>query len=282
MNAILVPTDFSACAAFATQTAMDIASRNKAAIHLFTTIDIQEDWSKLSEEEKNKNPEAIQKIRNAEVLLKEWENKATAKNINIQTAWSEGNLIENIQAYVEEYKIDFIVMGSHGASGKNEFFIGSNTQKVVRTVHCPILIVKEELNTFNPKKVVFASEFEEAEKEAFQYLLDLVRPFNPEIHLLEVNTSSWFGQPFVLAKASMEDFKVMCGELKCFLHFYRDWSIEAGIRNLSEEIGADLIAIANLQRRPVKRMFSGSNVEALVNHANAPVLSIDFPKVNTH
>ncbi|MFT7452175.1 MAG: nucleotide-binding universal stress UspA family protein, partial [Patescibacteria group bacterium] len=51
---------------------------------------------------------------------------------------------------------------------------------------------------------------------------------------------------------------------------------DAGIRHLSDELGADLIAISNEKRHPIKRIFSGSNVEALVNHAEIPILSIDF------
>jgi nucleotide-binding universal stress UspA family protein len=276
MKNILVPTDFSACATYATKVAFDIALNFGATVHLFTKINIHFNWSNLSEEEKIQYPEDRQKIHNTELLLNEWQRIAKERKITLKTAWSGGDLIKNISDYTEDFKVDFIIMGSHGLSGKNEYFVGSNTQRVVRTVHCPVLIVKEELSAFQPTKVVFASEFNEIEKESFQYLLNFVRPFNPEIHLLEVNTSSWFGQPYALVKASMDDFKAMCGDLKCYTHFYRDWSVDAGIRNLSEEIGADLISISNLQRRPLKRMFSGSNVEALVNHADAPVLSIDF------
>jgi nucleotide-binding universal stress UspA family protein len=73
----------------------------------------------------------------------------------------------------------------------------------------------------------------------------------------------------------MNDFKAMCGQLDCKVHFHRDWTVDAGIRHLSEGIGADLIAISNEQRHPLKRIFTGSNVEALVNHSDIPVLSID-------
>ena len=277
MKNILVPTDFSACATFATKAAFDIAAYYGATVHLYTKINIHNNWINLSAEEKQQYAEDRQRIHNTELLLDEWKRKAIERQIPIKVNWSGGNLIENIRDYTTTYNIDFIVMGSHGMGGKNEYFIGSNTQKVVRTIHCPVLVVKGELSDHKLKKVIFASDFSEAEKKSFEYLLDFVKPFNPEIHLLEVNVSSWFGQPYALVKACMDDFKKMCGDLKCYTHFYRDWSVDAGVRNLSEEIGADLISISNTQRRPLRRMFKGSNVEALVNHANLPVLSIDFP-----
>lgn len=278
MKNILVPTDFSACATYATKVAFELAEFYNAKIHLYTKLDIHSDWGSFSELEKQMYPEDLQKIHNAEELFEEWIEKAAEKNILIETSWSGGKLIEVVSDYVDKYSIDFIVMGSHGRSGKRELFIGSNTQRVVRTVHCPVFIVKEDLSNYKINKVVFASSFDETEKEAFQYLLDFVKPFNPEIHLVQINTSSWFSQPYILAKKSMNDFKKMCSPMNCETHFYRDWTVDAGIRNLVEKIGANLIAISNKQRHPLKRIFAGSNVEAVVNHAEVPVLSIDFSK----
>lgn len=279
MKNILVPTDFSACATFATKAAFELAKFYDATIHLYSKINIHYDWIHLSPEEQKQYPEDLQKIHNTELLLNEWVRKAKEQNIKLESTWSPGKLLDDIKAYIENYQIDFIVMGSHGSSGKNEFFIGSNTQKVVRLVHCPVMVIKKELSNNTLSKVVFASDFSEKEKKAFRYFLDFVRPFKPEVHLLQVNTSSWFGQPYILAKSAMDDFKAICGDLTCYTHFYRDWSVDAGIRHLSEDIGADLIAVSNQIRHPLKRIFSGSNVEALVNHADAPVLSIDFPSM---
>lgn len=277
MKNILVPTDFSACATHATNAAFEIAHTTGASIHLYTNIDIDTQWEFWSETQKKEYPQALQKIRNAKALLSQWQEKATEEGVGFHSHWSGGNLVQYIKQYTKDNQIDFIVMGSHGTSGKNEYFIGSNTQKVVRMVHCPVMVIKNEINSTSLRKVAFASNFDEVEKKAFQYLLDFVRQFQPEIHLLQINTSSWFTQPYPLVKESMEDFKAMCGDLKCYTHFYRDWTIDAGIRHLAEDIGADLIAISNQKKHPIKRMFSGSNVEALVNHADIPVLSIDFP-----
>lgn len=279
MKNILVPTDFSACATYATKAAMDIAAYYQANVHLYTVLPIHKNWSNLSRAEQMTRVEDLQSIHNAEQLFEEWKSLAKERNIELSCGWSAGNLIEMIKEYCEDYHIDFITMGSHGASGKNEHFIGSNTQKVVRSVHCPVLIVKNDMEDYKIKRVVFASDFDENDKIAFQYFLNFVTPFQPEVHLLAVNTSSWFGQPYILMKEAMNDFKEMCGDLKCHTHFYRDWTVDAGIRHLTEEVGANLIGISNQERHTIKRIFAGSNVEALVNHAPVPVLSIDFSKV---
>ena len=50
-------------------------------------------------------------------------------------------------------------MGSHGASGFQEMFIGSNAEKVVRNSTIPTLVIKKEEETFKADSLVFASDF---------------------------------------------------------------------------------------------------------------------------
>ena len=55
--------------------------------------------------------------------------------------------------------VDLIVMGSHGASGFKEMFIGSNAEKVVRNSEVPVLIIKQKEDNFQVNDFVFASDF---------------------------------------------------------------------------------------------------------------------------
>ncbi len=48
----------------------------------------------------------------------------------------------------EKNNIDLIVMGSQGASGLQEMFIGSNTEKVVRRSNVPVLVIKTSVEDF--------------------------------------------------------------------------------------------------------------------------------------
>ena len=54
---------------------------------------------------------------------------------------------EQINAASTDLGADLIVMGSHGASGIKEMFVGSNAEKVVRTSEVPVLVIKNEHET---------------------------------------------------------------------------------------------------------------------------------------
>lgn len=274
MKNIFVPTDFSACASFAVEVSMQLAHYYEAKLHLYSCLDLPWNWQTMAEEERARNPEALQKIANADTLFEKI--KTNNPTLEIIATTSGGSLLENITDYVKNCGIDILIMGSYGASGKNEFFIGSNTQKAVRLVHCPVLVIKNKIEKLRFDKVVFASSFNEDEKESFKKFLKIITPFKPEIHLLAVHTSEFFGAPYILQNAAMNDFMELGMAFSCEKHIMSDFSVDAGVRFFADEIGADLVAISNHHRHPLKRMLVGSNVEAIVNHSDLPVLTIDY------
>ncbi len=276
MKSILAPTDFSACARQATDAAAELARRFGASLHLLTCIDIPPNWDSLTPREKAQLPEAQQLIYNTQVLLSDL--KRSYPGVDVKTDFCGGRVVREIIRYTNRYAIDFVVMGSHGAGGKNEYFIGSNTQKVVREIHCPVLVIKEPLEEVDFSKVVFASSFLEEEKESFLQFKDFVKHFVPEIHLVEIHTSSLLDPPLIVSQEAMEGFRELCAPFSCKTHVHRNFNIERGIRAFADEVGASLIGISNHNRHPLKRMLVGSNVEALINHSSIPVLSIDYEK----
>ena len=272
---IFVPTDFSDCAGYAVDAAIKFAERFGSAIYLYHCVDLPQNWDKLSAEKYASVLAEMQTISNAEIFLDEI--KVKHPNIDISRIISGGNLYENMVKYIEEYSIDLIIMGSHGTSGKNEFFIGSHTQKAVRMIkHCPVLIVKDKIKKLDFKKVVYASGFNENERETFLKFKKMMLPFLPEIHLLAVHTSHFFDAPYILQHEAMDYYIKLAEPLVCKKHILRDFSVDTGTRSFAKAIDADLIGISNHYRHPLKRMLVGSNVEALVNHSAIPVMTIDY------
>lgn len=275
MKKILVPTDFSYCAKYALDAAVKLAQQHEAELYLFHHIkSLPEGWHKMMDLERSLQKELLQEVENVEVLLADL--KAKFSSVKIQTGYLGGRFTKAMQFIVEQENIDLLVMGSHGASGKTEYFIGSNAQKVVRQVHCPALVIKEPVEEIDFKKVVFASGFGEQDKAALRQLVELMKPYNPELHLVYINTDPFWGLPYTTIMQLMNEFKPICAPLDCKLHYFRDLAIERGVRYIADDLNADLIAISNYERHPLKRLFLGSNVEMLVNHAEIPVLSLDY------
>ena len=163
-------------------------------------------------------------------------------------------------------------MGSHGASGFKEMFIGSNAEKVVRNSEIPVLIIKKEAGDFEVKKFVFASDFADEIKKPFAKVVEFANKFDAELHLVMINTPSSF-KPTHIANEIMSSFIAGFNINKLATHIYNDVNVESGVLNFTNSIDADLIGMSTHGRKGLAHFFNGSISEDLVNHAVKPVVT---------
>ncbi len=285
MFKILVPTDFSPCATYAMDAALQIAVKLHGEIHLYHRTDVPSNWSELNEKEKQCYPKIKMDIANIQTRLNILEEQIAEKyeEVKIVSSFSYGHLLNNIVSYAEAYEIDLIVMGSHGASGLSEWLIGSNTQKIVRLAHCPVLTIKKAVGNIDFKHIVFASNFDENLKPAFRKLLDFVRHFDAHIHLLTIDTPSFYREPQYAVRKSMESFKAMCRDkVKCTLHEESGNSELKGLANFVAQNDIEMVAMATHGRKYLARAIMGSMAEMVVNHLEVPVLTINLQSILEH
>src|SRR5690606_16862043 len=169
--------------------------------------------------------------------------------------------------------VDFIVMGSHGASGFQEMFVGSNTEKVVRTSEVPVLVIKADTPEFKANNFVFASDFADEIKKPFPKMVEFAKFFNAHMHLVTINTPNNFKSTAV-AQRIMEDFVEGYNLENYSLHIYNDTNVERGILNFANSIQADVIGMCTHGRTGFAHFFNGSISEDLVNHASRPVITV--------
>ncbi|NJO91882.1 MAG: universal stress protein [Chloroflexia bacterium] len=75
--------------------------------------------------------------------------------IDIDTIVEMGNPADTICKVASKNNFDLIVMGTHGASGLREFFMGSTAFQVVKNSQCPVLTIPGNWNRTEFKKVIF-------------------------------------------------------------------------------------------------------------------------------
>ncbi|MBT8318858.1 MAG: universal stress protein, partial [Gramella sp.] len=179
---------------------------------------------------------------------------------------------EGIMEIGKEKKCDLIVMGSHGARGFQEMFIGSNTEKVVRHSEIPVLVIKNEIPEFEISNFVYATDANPAQKDVLRKAINFANTMGATVHLLFVNTPN----DFVTSKEAHQKLKefVQDQDIDHYkIHIYNDISVEQGILNFANKIDAGLIGIGTHGRKGLAHFFNGSISEDLVNHARRPVVT---------
>jgi len=273
MKRILVPIDFSKEAEAAARVAANIAKKTNSEIYLLhmlelpvTTIDPAE-MNTISSE-----PQIIYFMKLAHKKFETFKKLPFLKGLKVIETVQFQHAFSGIIDESKKNKIDLIVMGSQGASGLQEMFIGSNTEKVVRKSHIPVLVIKKNIKDFDIKNIVFASDFNKESKSTFQRVIDFAHLFDARIHLLYINTIHNFNTSENIEKriiAFMNDFDF--GNYTT--HIYNDISIEKGILSFARNINADLIALNTHGRSGLSQLFNGSVGQELANHALRPVIT---------
>jgi nucleotide-binding universal stress UspA family protein len=270
MKRILVPTDFSPQAENALKVAAIIAQKNNAEIYLEHSLDLPGNLTTGSSS--SAKPESIYFIKLANQKFEEVLKKDYLKPIDVHEAIGHGEIYDDVQLTVEDKNIDLIVMGSHGTSGFKEMFIGSNVEKVVRTSKIPVLVIKNQHETFDIKDFVFATDFTEECRKPFEQAQKFANAIGAKMHLLFVNSPNDFKTTAEI-NTIFKKFLKGADNQDYTLNVYNDISVEKGVLGFTKEINAQLIGMSTHGRKGLSHFFNGSISEDLVNHAKMPVIT---------
>jgi nucleotide-binding universal stress UspA family protein len=116
---------------------------------------------------------------------------AGAAEVNRRVFAQEGRAYETIVARARSQRADLLVMGTHGRSAVNRALLGSVTEKVLRTVPCPVLTVPPTARpmTVAPvalKQILCPIDYSPSSSRALTYALDLGRQTGGCVTVLHV------------------------------------------------------------------------------------------------
>ncbi|WP_235296431.1 universal stress protein [Portibacter marinus] len=205
---------------------------------------------------------------------------AVAYDVDYTIQVGTGKFKKAVNDLIKAEGIDLIVMGSNGISDLKEQVFGSHAEKVIENISCSVLIIKDIKLNKTIKDVVFASSYNEMDKEVFRYFLNFFKlPKDAMIHLLMVDTYSFFNQPTLVVKEQFEGFAKLARPYSTKKHFYHGISVEEGITRFMEEEKPDLLIMSNKYSRLIRSAFSsGSKMVATFHQNQFPFLAIDYDK----
>jgi len=281
MKKILVPCDFSESSIQAYEFALNLAEKAHAEVFVLKVIDLPF----MYETSFGPTPEYVDPS-----TLKYLEEDAINKFESIKSRFARkdkvtfnilrGSVTFMLQRYAEDNKIDLIVMGTRGASGWKEYWIGSNTEKVVRYSPVPVLAIRKSFDLSKIKNIVFPTTLHLDQNELISRVKELQFFFSATLHLLLVNTPG----NMLRTKEEMdlmEEFARHYNLSHYTLNTRNDFSEQDGIINFTHEIKADMIAMGTHGRRGLAHLFMGSVTEDVVNHVDCPIWTFSVRNKNS-
>ena len=281
MKKILVPTDFSESSMHPLKYAADLAKIHNASVYILhiTTMPSYyvSDFKNYAEHDSELN-QGVGWMKNLSVFkLNELKANPMFDSLNVVCVLKLGyNIYDEIYKYADELKPDIIIMGSQTAGKRAKYKIGSNTERVIRYTEIPVLAIRKNTSPNKIKKVVFASKFEKDALKVYPFADLFIKHFDPQVHLLYINTKSNFREYEDIRNQISEFKKHFQRELKIIVRAAKN--IDEGIVRYAKSINANLIMLGVKRKKGLSLYLADRITEGVVNLSDIPVLAIDNPK----
>lgn len=272
MKTIISAIDFSDCSINALEHAVSIARSSKSDLLML--------WVN--------NPYTTKTILSSDMsddLVDEVEHQFT-KLINkygpelpeskIDYIIREGKVYKEVVNQARESEAWLIVAGTHGSSGFEELWMGSNANRIVTSAPCPIITIRSGIEISRKlERIVMPMDSTMETRQKVPFTCELAKAFNAEIHVVAVYTTT------------VEDVR---NRVMSYAKQAVKYLKENGVRNIlteldaenlstatieyAQKVDANLISIMTEQEKTAINLWLGPYAQQMVHHSPIPVLSI--------
>ena len=278
MKKILVPTDFSENSEKALKFAAEVALKSQGRIELINVNSEVMYTPTIPEYSVTQSDDVDKYAEVADARLFDMKNKFNLDvkyaNIDMEAYVEEGFLHNTLKRIALEDGCDLVVMGTQGSTGASEFFVGSNTEKVIRTAITPVLVVPSAAVNTDFKTVVLTTTLKSDQLKVFQTTAQWQRLFGFDVKILYINNPAGFDSNEEIGEGSGKYCKAVGLEKTTIYSTTNVFNEEKAIHHFADEWGADLIIMGTHQRQGVSHMLFGSLTEDTANHSKIPVLCV--------
>lgn len=271
MKSIIVAIDFSKGSIHALKYAIHIANRAGADINMIwvdNTSSSEVVYSQFTNEERLEHKKSFEELKN--------EYRGQLKNGHLDFLMRKGKVHQEVAKAARQKDADLIIAGTHGVTGYEEYWIGSNAYRIVTYAPCPVITIRNDY-TFGEgiHDIIFPIDSSVETKQKLPFTAGLAQMFNARIHVLGLYSTNLKS----LQKRIDNNVDHVLNYLKkenitYNEHRERTDNMTRLILKFADEQEADLIAIMTEQESTQANVFLGQTSEQLISHAQTPILSL--------
>ena len=260
MGKIIASIDFSDCSINAFLHALSIANE--------CNMDILLVWVG------NKDHPTKEIKQQFDELIAKYQDQLSGNTIRYKIR--QGKVYKEIAAEAEASKAMLVVAGTHGASGFDEFWIGSNANRIVSACECPVITIRGGVDVERPlSRIVLPIDSTMETRQKATFTGYLAKKHDAEVHILSLYSTK--------VKEIRKNVDLYASQVAGFLEKDKIRFVMKAIdvHNLADamveyakEADANLISIMTEQETTTSNLWMGPYAQQVVNHSPIPVLSI--------
>ena len=276
MKKILLPTDFSAASINAIEYAVQLFKNEDCNFYVLNTYEPVALYTsttygndpgldlEIGELFKKKSKEQVQKVID-EVSAKYRDEHHVFKGI------STFNMLSiEVNELVNDYDMDLIIMGTNGASGLKEVFIGSQTMHVIKNAKVPVIGVPQGYSYKQPKDILFTTDYKTNEHHTGMYLLENI--CNKNISRL-IFLNAYDGNSLTSQQvAYMESLNAFFKRDAHLTQIVKGMDVLDAMDDFQSRHRIDLIVLVHNKHHFFENLLFKPIVKEVVHHASVPFL----------
>ena len=271
---ILLPTDFSDNAWSAIVYALKLFVDKKCTFYFLNSYKLESSrMSSLS----NKLAEVMKE--NAYKDLKELKRLARIYDANsiheFKTLLSTDSIQKAIEGAVQTYNIDFVVMGTKGATKAKELLFGSNTVKIIKSLkHCPVIAIPNEYEFEEPKQIAFSTGLVRLYNDAqLQPLKEIAGLYHSKIRVITV-----FQEDKEFDEIQLQHKLALTEQLKSFEYSYHkieDYTTKTkAIQHFIDEFEINMLVMVQYKHSIIEKIINEPTIKKIGYNPTIPFMII--------
>ncbi|OQX73961.1 MAG: hypothetical protein B6D64_13310 [Bacteroidetes bacterium 4484_276] len=271
MKKIVVAVDFSSGSLHALKYAISIANKVKSDILMIWVDKTSTPESIYSVDVKSYRGEVIKRFNE---IIETYQPALTGGKLDYKLR--KGKIYHEIVATAKSKKADLIVTGSHGVSGFDEYWIGSNANRIVGNAFCPVVTVRNGFNIENSiKNIVLPIDNSNHTLNKTPFTARIANLFDAEVHILVIYTTPLKTMHKRVEKYADKAKKYFDTEnVKYTLETVQSQNTTKTTIDYAKKINADLISIMTEKEDNKKIGLLAPSAHQIVNHSPIPVLCV--------
>jgi len=207
-----------------------------------------------------------------EKLIKDYKTKL-GNDSKIKFIIKKGKVYREVVNQANAFKDALVSASTHGASGFEELFIGSNALKIIAATEQPVFTLRKPIPK-NISKIVLPVKLHRATRQKATIAGSIAELFGAELHVIAVSTNNNKKDIERLESYSkqMESY-FKARNLKSVMKTVVGDSLPNLTCNYAEAVNAELIIIMSSEVDKWN-VFLGSYAQQMVNKASVPLLNI--------
>jgi len=271
MNKILVTTDLSDNAMNALIYAFDLAKKSSAKLAIFMSFNEHYTQEGKYTDVFDVALESADKALEAHVAEAVKKGQYSDVKYNLHTL--PGDFIKAVREVIGLAEPDLLVMGTKGASGLKEVWVGSNTMNVISRVNIPTLVIPVE-TSFKPiENILFMSDLKPVENDnALDGLLSVAKISNAHVRVINIRGedehSNWEER---LERSRIQH--ILGEHVKSDYRKVNNNDVLKGLENYVESKGnIDVIALITRKKSFFDKLFRPEYTKELAFRSTIPLL----------